>query len=135
MNYGSLRGRSPAQTPSISKLNDLSKESVTWVTIDENGDAQRIDNFLFKHLKGVPKSHIYRILRSGEVRVNSRRVDSTCRLKLGDTLRIPPVRIARPDHQGPAKAAAPQMSRHILYQDEALLAINKPAGTAVHGGS
>src|SRR5574340_1600318 len=94
MNYGSLRGRSPAQTPSISKLNDLSKESVTWVTIDENGDAQRIDNFLFKHLKGVPKSHIYRILRSGEVRVNSKRVGPEYRLKAGDELRVPPIRLS-----------------------------------------
>ncbi|HEU0282751.1 MAG TPA: RluA family pseudouridine synthase [Gallionella sp.] len=116
-------------------MNDLSKESVTWVTIDESGDAQRIDNFLFKHLKGVPKSHVYRILRSGEVRVNSKRVDSTYRLQLGDTLRIPPVRTSRPESHGQAKAAAPQMSRHILYEDDALLVINKPSGIAVHGGS
>ena len=108
---------------------------MTWVTIDESGDTQRIDNFLFKHLKGVPKSHVYRILRSGEVRVNSKRVDSTYRLQLGDTLRIPPVRTARPEGHAQTKAAAPQMSRHILYQDDALLVINKPSGTAVHGGS
>lgn len=106
------------------------------MTIDENGESQRIDNFLFKHLKGVPKSHIYRILRSGEVRVNSKRVDSTCRLAVGDVLRIPPVRLSRPDDHGePRGAVAPQLSRHILYQDDALLVINKPAGIAVHGGS
>jgi 23S rRNA pseudouridine955/2504/2580 synthase len=117
-------------------LNDLSKESVSWVTIDEKGESQRIDNFLFKHLKGVPKSHIYRILRSGEVRVNSRRVDATCRLAMGDVLRIPPVRLSRPDDQGePRGAVASQLSKHILYQDDALLVINKPAGVAVHGGS
>ncbi|GAO37249.1 ribosomal large subunit pseudouridine synthase C [Sulfuricella sp. T08] len=117
-------------------MNDLSKESVTWVTIDESSESQRIDNFLFKHLKGVPKSHVYRILRSGEVRVNSKRVDATCRLVLGDVLRIPPVRSSRPTDNGEPKAAAPQMlSRHILYQDDALLALNKPSGMAVHGGS
>ncbi|MBU1691770.1 MAG: RluA family pseudouridine synthase [Gammaproteobacteria bacterium] len=117
-------------------MNDLSKESVTWVTIDESSESQRIDNFLFKHLKGVPKSHVYRILRSGEVRVNSKRVDATCRLVLGDVLRIPPVRSSRPTDNGEPKAAAPQMlSRHILYQDDALIALNKPPGMAVHGGS
>lgn len=117
-------------------MKDLSKESVTWVTIDEGSETQRIDNFLFKHLKGVPKSHIYRILRSGEVRLNSKRVDATYRLKIGDKLRIPPVRLSLPADNGEPKAAAhPLFSRHILYQDDALLAINKPAGTAVHGGS
>jgi 23S rRNA pseudouridine955/2504/2580 synthase len=117
-------------------LNDLSKESVTWVTIDESSESQRIDNFLFKHLKGVPKSHVYRILRSGEVRVNSKRVDAACRLVLGDVLRIPPVRSSRPADSGEPKAAAPQLlSRHILYQDDALIALNKPPGMAVHGGS
>jgi len=109
---------------------------VTWVTIDESSESQRIDNFLFKHLKGVPKSHVYRILRSGEVRVNSKRVDATRRLVVGDVLRIPPVRSSRPVDNGEPKAAAPQMlSRHILYQDDALLVLNKPSGMAVHGGS
>lgn len=109
---------------------------MTWVTVDESSESQRIDNFLFKHLKGVPKSHVYRILRSGEVRVNSKRVDATCRLVLGDVLRIPPVRTARPADNGEPKAAAQQvLSRHILYQDDALLVLNKPSGIAVHGGS
>lgn len=109
---------------------------MTWVTIDESSESQRIDNFLFKHLKGVPKSHIYRILRSGEVRVNGKRVDATCRLKVGDVLRIPPVRLSPPEGRGEPKAAVPQLlSRHILYQDDALLALHKPSGMAVHGGS
>lgn len=109
---------------------------MSWVTIDESSESQRIDNFLFKHLKGVPKSHVYRILRSGEVRVNSKRVDATCRLVVGDVIRIPPVRSSRPTDNGEPKAAAPQMlSRHILYQDDALIALNKPSGMAVHGGS
>ncbi|MDX8399545.1 MAG: RluA family pseudouridine synthase [Gallionellaceae bacterium] len=112
-------------------MNGLSKESVTWVEIDEGSCDQRIDNFLCKHLKGVPKSHIYRILRSGEIRVNKKRVNQTCRLKLGDQVRIPPVRVAE-------KAVAPYVPANefpILYEDDALLVINKPAGTAVHGGS
>ena len=69
------------------------------VTVDESAEGQRIDNFLARHLKGVPKSHLYRILRSGEVRVNSKRVDATCRLVLGDLVRIPPVQ-RRPNQRG-----------------------------------
>ncbi|OGS90879.1 MAG: RNA pseudouridine synthase [Gallionellales bacterium GWA2_60_18] len=111
-------------------MNGLSKESVTFLEIDENGESQRIDNFLFKHLKGVPKSHIYRILR-GEVRVNKKRVDQTYRLQLGDLLRIPPIRVA----ERPEVEYIPALEFPILYEDDALLAVNKPAGTAVHGGS
>ena len=113
-------------------MNSLSKESVTFVEIDESGEAQRIDNFLFHHLKGVPKSHIYRILR-GEVRVNKKRVDQTYRLKLGDLLRIPPVRVAQKENV--REVYIPAVELPILYEDEALLAVNKPAGIAVHGGS
>src|SRR3990167_3670628 len=79
---------------SISKMNDLRKESVTFLEVGENGADQRIDNFLFRQLKGVPKSHVYRILRGGEVRVNKKRVSQTYRLQPGDLLRIPPVRVA-----------------------------------------
>ncbi len=113
-------------------MNGLSKDSVNFVEIDESGAAQRIDNFLFKHLKGVPKSHIYRILR-GEVRVNKKRVDQTYRLKLGDLLRIPPIRVAEKHEVRIARI--PTVEFPILYEDDALLAVNKPAGVAVHGGS
>ena len=112
-------------------MNDLSKESVTWAEIDEGSAGQRIDNFLCKHLKGVPKSHIYRILRSGEVRVNKKRVDQTCRLQLGDLVRIPPVRVA----EQPERDYVPALEFPILYEDDALLAVDKPSGVAVHGGS
>lgn len=112
-------------------MNDLSKESVTIVEIDEGSCDQRIDNFLCKQLKGVPKSHLYRILRSGEVRVNKKRVDQTYRLKLGDLVRIPPVRTA----QAEAREYVPPIEFPVLYEDDALLIINKPSGTAVHGGS
>lgn len=112
-------------------MNGLSKESVSFLEIDESGEAQRIDNFLFRHLKGVPKSHVYRILRGGEVRVNKKRVDQTYRLQLGDLLRIPPVRVG----EKPDTGFIPAVEFPILYEDDALLAINKPSGTAVHGGS
>ncbi len=117
---------------SISKMNGLSKDSVTFLTIDESGEAQRIDNFLFKHLKGVPKSHVYRILR-GEVRVNKKRIDQTYRLKLGDLLRIPPIRVAEKHEM--VETHIPAVEFPVIYEDDALLAVNKPAGIAVHGGS
>src|ERR1700674_1395534 len=119
---------------------DPSKDSVTWIEIDENAENQRIDNFLLRHLKGVPKSHIYRILRSGEVRVNSGRIGAEYRLAIGDRIRVPPVRVAktlpRPPPRPPRHAPAHhRLAARILYQDDALLAIDKPAGLAVHGGS
>lgn len=99
--------------------------------IDETAADQRIDNFLFRLCKGVPKSHVYRILRSGEVRVNSRRVDAAYRLQPGDAVRIPPLREAEREGRRPA----PPAEFPVLYEDDALLAIDKPAGVAVHGGS
>jgi 23S rRNA pseudouridine955/2504/2580 synthase len=117
---------------SISKMNGLSKDSVSFVEIDESGESQRIDNFLFKYLKGVPKSHIYRILR-GEVRVNKKRIDQTYRLKLGDLLRIPPIRVA--EKHETEETRIPAVEFPILYEDDALVAVNKPSGVAVHGGS
>ena len=114
-------------------MNGLSKDSVSYMEIDESGEAQRIDNFLFRNLKGVPKSHVYRILRGGEVRVNKKRVDQTYRLKLGDLLRIPPIRVA--EKHEPEQAHIPAVEFPIIYEDDALLAVNKPSGVAVHGGS
>ncbi|MCX7627529.1 MAG: RluA family pseudouridine synthase [Methylophilaceae bacterium] len=109
--------------------------AVTWLSVDERGAGQRIDNFLARHLKGVPRSHIYRILRSGEVRVDGRRVDAAQRLHAGAVLRIPPVRVALPADRLSGTAVRPHLSNAILYEDDALLAIDKPAGMAVHGGS
>lgn len=113
-------------------MNSLSKESVTFLTIDEGGASQRIDNFLFRQLKGVPKSHIYRILR-GEVRVNKKRIDQTYRLQLGDVVRIPPIRVA--EKADVESIHIPAVEFPIIYEDDALVVINKPAGVAVHGGS
>ncbi len=114
-------------------MNGLSKDSVSFVEIDESGESQRIDNFLFKYLKGVPKSHVYRILRGGEVRVNKKRVDQAYRLKPGDLLRIPPIRVAEKHEVEQVRIPAAEFP--ILYEDDAILAVNKPAGVAVHGGS
>ncbi len=120
-------------------MKDLSKgdaenpQAVTWADIDEASAGQRIDNYLLRCLKGVPKSHVYRILRSGEVRVNSRRIEATYRLVSGDRVRIPPVRIAV-SHAAAAPATT-GLERRIVFEDDFLLAIDKPAGVAVHGGS
>lgn len=100
--------------------------------IDEAAAGQRIDNYLLRIAKGVPKSHVYRILRSGEVRVNGRRVQQTYRLAEGDEVRIPPIRIAEPAHSAPVPAGKPLT---VVYEDDALLVIDKPSGKAVHGGS
>jgi 23S rRNA pseudouridine955/2504/2580 synthase len=120
-----------AGSASILKMKELGKESVTWLEIGEEAAGQRIDNFLLRHLKGVPKSHIYRILRSGEVRVNSRRVDATHRLAVGERVRLPP--LARP--QVPLRPHPGRFGGRIVYEDDALLVVDKPAGVAVHGGS
>ncbi|MDE1982489.1 MAG: RluA family pseudouridine synthase [Betaproteobacteria bacterium] len=111
------------------------KASVSWTEVGEESVGQRIDNFLLGHLKGVPKSHIYRILRSGEVRVNSGRVDATYRLRWGDRVRIPPVRTAPAAPVGAPKQCKPVLGGFVIHEDESLLALNKPAGWAVHGGS
>ena len=101
------------------------------VSADEAG--QRIDNFLARHLKGVPKSHIYRILRRGEVRVNSGRIRAQYKVCAGDTVRIPPVRVA-PAKSG-QKPPGFNLEQHILFENQRCLVINKPSGIAVHGGS
>lgn len=116
-------------------MNSLSKGAVIWTEVDASSEAQRIDNFLLRTLKGVPKSHVYRILRSGEVRVNSRRVDATYRLQVGDKVRIPPVRQAEPAARRPAASGAPSLALRAIWEDDWLLAIDKPSGAAVHGGS
>ena len=99
--------------------------------------GQRVDNFLSRILKGVPKSHIYRILRSGEVRINKGRVGPDARLALGDVVRVPPVRTAAPARPpvsgGGFARVVPELP--ILFEDDALIALDKPSGLAVHGGS
>ncbi len=112
-------------------MNDLSKPTATWLEVGEESAAQRIDNFLLRRLKGVPKSYVYRVVRSGEVRVNSGRVKPDYRLRVGDRVRVPPVRLG-----AKAPAAAPRpLSLKVVYEDASILAIDKPSGIAVHGGS
>ena len=108
--------------------------AVRQVEIDENSAGQRLDNFLLRTLKGVPKSHVYRVIRSGEVRVNRGRAAADTRLAEGDVVRVPPVRVATPDAAGD-RAPTPPREFPVLMEDEHLLAIDKPAGVAVHGGS
>ncbi len=104
------------------------------LAIDSDSEGQRLDNFLLRELKGVPKTHVYRIIRSGEVRVNKGRAQADTRLQAGDQLRLPPVRVSERIEE---KAAHPAPAREfpVLLDDDAVLAIDKPAGVAVHGGS
>ena len=127
---------------------------VKTVLVDEEAAGQRLDNFLVRHLKGVPKTHVYRIIRSGEVRVNKGRASADRRVEAGDSIRLPPVRTSqRADAKAQALAAgaqggllpvglsewprrdAPAREFPVLFEDDCLLAIDKPAGVAVHGGS
>ena len=103
--------------------------TVRRITVDEGSAGQRLDNFLLRELKGVPKTHVYRVIRSGEVRVNSGRAGADTRLASGDEVRVPPVRMAE------APAPAPAREFPLIFEDEQLIAIDKPAGVAVHGGS
>ncbi|MGJ7542774.1 RluA family pseudouridine synthase [Variovorax sp. LT1R16] len=107
---------------------------VRFLTVDEESAGQRLDNFLFRHLKGVPKTHVYRIIRSGEVRINKGRAQAETRIEVGDLLRLPPVRISPRAEEG-ATPPAPAREFPVLLEDDAVLAIDKPAGVAVHGGS
>lgn len=120
----------------MSTTDNLTGPGAKIITIDADAAGQRVDNFLFFHLKGVPKSRVYRALRHGEVRVNKGRVKAEYRLQAGDLLRVPPVKI---DEQAEAKPVADKLLQlleaAILFENEDLLIINKPSGLAVHGGS
>lgn len=107
--------------------------AVRTLTIDAESAGQRLDNVLLRLLKGVPKTHIYRVIRSGEVRVNSGRARAETRVAEGDQVRVPPMRLA--ERRADAAPPAPAREFPVLFEDDALLAIDKPAGVAVHGGS
>ena len=104
------------------------------VEVDEESAGQRLDNFLIRQLKGVPKTHVYRIIRSGEVRVNKGRASADSRVQPGDIVRLPPVRVAERSLEG-AQAPVPARDFPVLFEDDHLLALVKPSGVAVHGGS
>lgn len=124
----------PEATKTANTSTTNSSLEVKWLTVDEESAGQRLDNFLIRHLKGVPKTHVYRIIRSGEVRVNKGRASADTRIETGDVVRLPPVRIS---DKVAEKAARPAPGREfpLLLEDDALMAIDKPAGVAVHGGS
>lgn len=106
--------------------------AVRQVEVSADYAGQRLDNFLLRELKGVPKSHVYRVVRSGEVRVNKGRAQADTRLAAGDVVRVPPVRVAE---RSQAVEHAPAREYAVAYEDEALVIVDKPAGVAVHGGS
>ncbi len=104
--------------------------AVRHLRVDEESAGQRLDNFLMRHLKGVPKTHVYRVIRSGEVRINKGRASADTRLAVGDQIRVPPVRVSQS-----TAPPAPAREFPVLLEDDHLLAIDKPPGVAVHGGS
>jgi len=132
---GAKTGNHPAKYPPADDTAAASGPvaSVQYVRIDEGSEGQRLDNFLIKTLKGAPKTLVYRIIRSGEVRVNKARAAADTRLALGDEVRVPPVRLPQADVG--AAAGVPAREFPILFEDDAMIAIDKPAGVAVHGGS
>lgn len=115
--------------------NEVSAPKVQFVEVDEASAGQRIDNFLLKIMKGVPKTRIYRSIRKGEVRVNKGRVQASRKLKLGDLVRVPPVRMAESNHATASEGMRNSLDEAILFENAALIVVNKPTGMAVHGGS
>lgn len=107
--------------------------NVSFQTIDESSAGQRLDNFLLKHLKGVPKSHIYRVIRRGEVRVNKGRKKAEYKLQINDIVRVPPMRVSESKPSSVSDGFKKLLTNSILYEDKGFLAINKPSGLAVHG--
>lgn len=126
----------PMENKPLQENINIKKQSVRFVTATDNHAGQRIDNFLMRELKDVPRSYIYRILRKGEVRVNKKRIKQTYKLKVDDIVRIPPLFL--PDKQAQAKAPdslLKEIESSIILEDDNLIFINKPSGMAVHGGS
>jgi len=120
--------------PPSDRTTAASPPAARLIEVDSDSAGQRLDNFLIRHLKGVPKTHVYRIIRSGEVRINKGRVSADTRVEAGDVVRLPPVRISDKVAEK-AERPAPAREFPILLEDEHLIAIDKPAGVAVHGGS
>ena len=120
--------------PAQDRSQNTAAASVRLIEVDEDSAGQRLDNFLMRHLKGVPKTHVYRIIRSGEVRINKGRVSAETRVQPGDLVRLPPVRISDKVAEK-AERPAPAKDFPSLLDDEHMIALSKPAGVAVHGGS
>lgn len=129
-------------TESKSSPSDQPWQNVTWFDVTEHQDGQRIDNFLFSRLKGVPKSRIYRLIREGEVRINKKRIKAETKLNIGDQIRVAPIRCKQTSLQSDSEQhavigdqVAKGLLERIVYEDEGLIVVNKPSGIAVHGGS
>lgn len=120
--------------PAQDRSQNTATASVRLIEVDEDSAGQRLDNFLMRHLKGVPKTHVYRIIRSGEVRINKGRVSAETRVQPGDLVRLPPVRISDKVAEK-AERPTPAKDFPALLDDEHMIALSKPAGVAVHGGS
>jgi 23S rRNA pseudouridine955/2504/2580 synthase len=119
----------------MSKKSESPSPAVRHVTVDETREGQRLDNFLVRELKGVPKSRVYRIVRKGEVRVNGSRAKPDYRLQTGDSIRLPPVRVSIEPTKPKDAAQYAWLEDAVLFEDAHLLVISKPAGLAVHGGT
>ena len=121
------------------KAPEVHPGGVQYVEAGEGDAGQRLDNFLIRVLKGVPRTHVYRLLRKGEVRVNSKRAKPDQRLAVGDRIRLPPIRRPDPATEGAPRPASASLQKlltdAIVYEDADLIVVNKPAGVAVHGGS
>jgi 23S rRNA pseudouridine955/2504/2580 synthase len=116
--------------------NEADRPRVRFFDVDENADGQRLDNFLVSRLKGVPKSLIYRYIRKGEIRINKKRCKQDSRLVAGDQVRVAPIRVSNQQALTPPGAELQAaLKAAVVYEDESVLAINKPAGLAVHAGT
>ncbi|PCI21584.1 MAG: 23S rRNA pseudouridine(955/2504/2580) synthase [Piscirickettsiaceae bacterium] len=111
------------------------QHTVQFVEVDENAEGQRLDNFLMSRLKGVPKGHIYKIIRRGEVRINKGRAKNVYRLQVGDVVRIPPVKVDNRHTEAPSVGVLATIESRIIFEDGDLIVLNKPSGIAVHGGT
>lgn len=136
MSQKPLVKKSESQKIQAEKSQENDRPKVRFITIDEEDSGQRIDNFLLKTLKGVPKSHLYRLCRKGEIRVNKKRIKPEYKLAIDDVLRIAPIRISeKKDTVSTGLNIVAKLEKQILFEDDRLIVINKPSGMAVHGGS
>lgn len=130
----SIRPTHPESKPEV--VGEEDRPKVRFITVDSEDAGQRIDNFLLRTLKGVPKSHLYRLMRKGEIRVNKKRIKPVYKLAVNDELRIAPIRVSeQKDNVSTGLAVVAKLEKQILFEDDRLIVINKPSGMAVHGGS
>ncbi|MCK5359848.1 MAG: 23S rRNA pseudouridine(955/2504/2580) synthase, partial [Gammaproteobacteria bacterium] len=125
----------PVRKPSNKPSPPAQFTGVQFIEVDKDNSGQRIDNFLLAQLKGIPRSLVYRLLRTGQVRVNKGRKKPHYKLNTGDVVRIPPVTLVEREPSQASHSDKEKLAKSILYEDKSIIVINKPAGMAVHGGS